>query len=218
MLAINFFIYQSLKIPSNVHIYLFKIFFIFFFFILINIQNQKQIAFNINLEREFIQIYPFFKNLLIQPRKVLQKLYIKKSNYYIPSSLLRLLTIHFFYIVLMKILLLTTMYKDIIIFFFNYIYKYTNFKLYQLNLEIQIAIQFLKIILKEIEKVKITQTSRNISLPKIKKLPQNIMIYNIYLQQLIMNIFENINNISNTLYSKEVHKLNLNTFYQKSKK
>ena len=78
--------------------------------------------------------------------------------------------------------------------------------------EVKIATQFLNIILKQVEIIQTAYIIRAVKLQKTQKFQENILLYFFCIQQLIINIYENIQDTSSALYSSDIKNMNLNVF------
>lgn len=205
------FIYMCTYIPIQLSHYFNNIIFIFIFFIFINIQRKSQIIPELLIHRHYIKIYTqnnhFINNFQQKDMSISQ-------SYYLPISLLRLLSINLIYLFLMKLLLMTTKYEKIVRTYLNLLYKYANKYTQQLVFEVQVANQFLKIILRQVEIIKTTYTIRSIKSKNILLSQKKLFIYLFCVQQLIFNIYDNIDYICYTLYSREVHSINSNIIFK----
>lgn len=209
------YVYKSTYFPVQLNHYFSNIISIFIFFLLINIQHKKQLIPEILTNRNYIQIYPpdnhFFFYINDEQRYEISY----NQSYYLSTSLLRLLSIQFIYLCLMKLLLLTTSYDKIIQIALNQLDKYINNSTQRLAFEIQVSIQFLKIILKQLELIKIAYVIRAIQLEKGPFCQNNLFLYFFCIQQLIINIYSCIYSIADTLYSREINNLDLNVIQKK---
>lgn len=206
-------IYKSIYIPIKLNSYLCTIIFIFAFLTLINIQNKQQIFTDIVLKREYIQIH-FIKRFFLSDIKEYNTDHLSYQDYYLSASLIRLLSIIFLHLTSMKILLLTTVYRNILTVFFYHANKYKNTIFQKLFFEIQLSIQFLKIIFKQIDIIKVAYITRSVKIKRKVYLLEIISLYIFCLQQLLANLRKGIYNISNTLYSCEMNKEKLNILYK----
>ena len=199
--------FTYIYIPIKLSRYFYSIIFIFIFFILINIQQKSQIIPQLLLNRHYVQIYPQ-GNYFINSNQN-QDISFNQS-YHLPVSLLRLLSINLIYLFLMKLFLMTTNYEKIIRTYLHLFCKYINRPNQHLTFEVQVANQFLKIILSQVEIVRTTYVIRSIQCKRRRISRKKLCVYLFCVQQLIANIYNSINYISDTLYSREVHKRNLN--------
>lgn len=200
-------LYTYTYIPIQLSRYFYGIIFIFICFILINIQQKDQIIPELLLNRDYIQIYPQ-DNYFINSNQ--NKDISCNQSYHLSVSLLRLLSINLMYLFLMKLFLMTTNYEKIIRTYLHLFCKYINKSNQQLIFEVQVANQFLKIILSQVEIVKTTYTIRSMQFKRRQIFQTKLCVYLFCIRQLIVNIYNSINYISDTLYSREVHNSNLN--------
>ena len=213
--TILFLIYTSIYIPLQVIYYFSKMLIFCILVTLINIQNKIQA---LNLIRKYLYFYNPISLLLQLNTGSVNNNITFSLYYYLPLPLVRLLTINFLYLMLMKILFLTTLYENILDFFFNSINKYKNLVIKKVLFEIQVSIQFLKTILKIVEKIRIGYAIRSVQLYKTDPFHKAILIYYFCIQQLITNIYISIYNIANTMYNSGIHIKNLNITYNQSPK
>lgn len=209
------YMYKSTYVPVQLNNYFYNITSVFMFFILINIQHKKNLIPELLIHKNYLQIYPLdnpFSSYLNYDQKY--KIF-PSQFYYLSKSLIRLLSINLLYLFWMKFLLLTTSYEKIIQIFLNHFKKYINSSTQRLAFEIQVAIQFLKIILKQLEVIRTAYIIRSIQLKKGPLCQNNLFIYFFCIQQLIINIYQSIYYITDTLYSREIHLLDLNIIYKK---
>lgn len=205
-------IYIYTYTPVQFNRYFYNIVSIFIFFILINIQQKNQITSEVMLSRNYTHIYPQ-NNYIIHYAQ--EKNIFFNQPYYLSISLIRLLVINLIYLFLMKFLLMTTNYEKIIQTYLTFFYKCINKFIERLTFEVKVAIQFLKITLKQLEIVKTTYITRSIQSQRRILSSKKIFAYFLCIQQLIVNIYNNINYISSTLYSREVHSTNLHIIYRR---
>lgn len=204
------FVYYSIYVPIGITVYLIKVFIIFILYTLFNIQNYQQVIESYNLQRSHILIFNSFNSLSKIKNCPLNREILSQYNYYLSSSLIRLLSISFLYLICMKILLLTTSYNKILEFFLKYINHYKELFIQKFILEVQMSIQFLEIILKQIQLIKFSHMTRSIKNNNNLSIYKLVLLYFFCLQQLIINSYNSIYNISNTIYSNEVYLKNLN--------
>jgi len=106
-------------------------------------------------------------------------------------------------------LLLTTHYNEIIKFILVKIKKHLKTPATILNLEVMISSQFLNIICYQIEILKIAYITRDIKLNMRHSIRESILTCILFIEQLILNIYQSIYTTSNTLYSREIKLYNL---------
>lgn len=198
--------------PIQLRRYFYSIIFIFLCFILINIQKKDQIIPELLINRDYIQIHPQYNYFISYNQN---KEISCHQSYHLPVSLLRLLSINLIYLFLMKLFLMTTNYDKIIRTYLHLFCKYINKSNQRLTFEVQVANQFLKIILSQVDIVKTTYIIRFMQLKRRRISEKKLYAYLFCIQQLIVNIYSSIDYISDTLYSREVHNRNLNIICKK---
>lgn len=209
------FIYEKLPLPNICYFYLYQIIFIFSVFILINVQNQAQIITGNIINRSYLQVYPKLISTISEKN---QESIVRSYNiYYIPNSLFRLSIIYLIYWLIIKILLLTTLYQKILDIFINYFYQYIKLPIQKFYLETQIALQFSKIILKELKIMQISYATRGVEVRLKKNSIKSLFIYILFLQEFMQKVYLNADYIKQALYSGEIYRKYLNIIYQKKK-
>jgi len=201
-------IYQSINLPIEFYLYFYKIILLFTFFITISLESKKKVNTYLELNRKYLKISTFITTCDNTSKELEQSLLIT-NQYYSPIALIRLISLHFLSLIFMKLLLLTTSYKKILQLFFYYYKNYIN---NQLIFEIQIAIQFLKIILEQITIIKVGYTIRSLNLRKRLYDLEIFRIYLLCIKQIIININIKIYSISDTLYNSKIYKKKINFF------
>ena len=205
-IAIYFFLcaylHRFIYIHKHLKMYYKSIVLLFTFFLCISIQYSP-----INTTKRLIQICPlnYFNinnNILVNQ--------ILSCCFYLPASVVRLLSINIVYLFLMKLLLLTTIYEELVNHILNYLKYLVNSSTNQLKFEVMISAQFLKAILKHIEKIRIGYLIRNIRFNKWYIFKDNLYINFFFLQQLLFSMYNKVKDISNTIYSREINYKSLN--------
>jgi len=208
-LIICLLIYNSIYIPLELNNYLCQIICFFSFLILISIQDKAKISIELIKKRRYYQLNSLFNYFHKNKHNIkINKSYLNQ-DYSLPISLVRLLTINFSYLIFTKLLLMTTQYKDIIRFFLS---NCQNYILQRLAFEVQVAIQFINIILRQIKIMRIAYTTRTIK-KKIKFSQIQISLCFFCIQQSVDNMYQIVYNMSSTMYSSEVDERNLNLLY-----
>lgn len=192
-----FYLYRSVCLHKNLKDYCQRIIILFTFFLFISIQYNTNIT-----NKRLVQIYPIYH--LHNINNIFTKT-ISSYCLYLPISIIRLLSINLIYLLLMKFLLLTTNYEQLINNILNH-FKYLNiFSISKLKFEIMISTQFLKVIFKQIEEIKIAYLIRNIKSNRTYLFKDNLLICFFFIKQFLINAYDGINYISNTLYSREIN-------------
>jgi len=207
-----FLLYNSTYVPNSVKNYLKRMMIFFIIFFIINIEQEELSQYNMLSTSETLQDSSSEKLRLFNSKKDIKFIEVESSYFYIPISILRLLTINTIYLFFIKILLLTTHYNEIIKFILFKIKKFLKQPVRIFNLEVMISSQFLNIICYQIEILKISYLTRDMTLNMRHDIKEKILIYIFFIQHLLLNIHENIYSISNTLYSREI-KFNNLKFY-----
>lgn len=202
-------LYSFTYIPNNLKNYLKKMIIFFMFFLIINIEQEDISNYSILSNRKTIKISPLDKLIVFKSKNKITFSQFSSLSFYLPISIIRLLSIHIIYLFFIKILLLTTHYNQIIKIFLIKIKKSLKLQTKILNLEIMISSQFLNIICYQTEIIKIAYITRDVNLSLKYDIKENILIYICFIQQLVLNIYNNIYCISNTLYSREIKCKNL---------
>ena len=207
-IAIYFFLcvylHKFIYIHKHLKNYYKKTTLLFTFFLCISIQHNP-----INTTKRLIQIGPvnYFNssnNTLVNQ--------IFSCSFYLPVSVVRLLSISIIYLFLMKLLLLTTIYEELINHILNHFKNLINSSKNQLKLEVMISTQFLKAIFKHIEEIRISYLIRNIQFNEWYWFKDNLYISVFFLQQLLLSIYYTVKYISNTIYSREINHKNLTMY------
>lgn len=202
-------LYKFIYIPANLKNYLCKITLFFIIFLIISIEKKNIISCNLNNNRKVLLIYPLKITNFYTDNFYLSFNRIPLFSFYLPISIIRLLSINFLYLIILKLLLLTTHYHQIIKIILAHLKKYTNFSTKILKLELLISSQFLNIICYQIEIIKTIYITRNIRLCIKYNLKENLYMYFYFVQKLLSSIYENIDYISHTLYGREIKYQNL---------
>ena len=200
-------LYLSINIPENFKNYFNITIIILSFFLFISVRYNNLEDYNTVHTRKIIRIDSLYNLSIFNKNNSQYDLY-SVGFFYIPVSILRLLGINFIYLFLIKFLLLTTHYEKIIRIILHDTNYLTNFPIKKINFEIMISSQFLKVILKQLETIKIAYVIRNLAFNL--RFKQNKFTYLFFFHQLLINIYLNIYHISNTLYSREISHKNLN--------
>ena len=204
-----FILYNSIYVPNSVKNYLKRMMIFFMLFLAMNIEQKDINNYHLISNRQIIKIFPSDKLMILYNKNQFDISEFSSLYFYLPISIIRLLTINIVYLFFIKILLLTTHYNDVIKFILVKIKRSLRLPARILNLEVMISSQFLNIICCQIEILKIAYITRNINLNIKNNIKENISIYIFFIQQLLLNIYQNIYSISNTLYSREIKFQNL---------
>lgn len=203
-LSIIFFVfYLSINIPKIVVKNINNIAIIFLFFTITNIQNEFTLTNNMLIDRNYIQIYPLKVSIFTQIH--LHSSAILSNSYFISTSFIRLLSINLISLLAMKLLLLTTLYESLLLFFFRYLYKIPNKLCKKFFFEINIAIEFIQVIFKQLENIQYSYIIRFFELNKKLSYQEQLTIYFFCLRQLIINIQKQIYFLAESLYSREIY-------------
>ena len=195
--------YSSINIPKIIVKDINNIAMIFLFFTITNIQNEFTLTSNILMERDYIQIYPLRAPIFRQIH--IYNLVILSNSYFISTSFIRLLSINLISLLIMKLLLLTTLYESLLLFFFKYLYKIPNKFCKKFFFEINIAIEFIQVIFKQLETIQYSYMIRFLQLNKKLSYHEYLTIYFFCLRQLIVNIQKQIYFLAESLYSREIY-------------
>lgn len=206
-------LYNSINVPKSVKKYLKKMMIFFICFLLVNIEQKNINDYNLISTRKIFKVFPINNITLSYFNKEISLKKVSSSYFYLPVSIIRLLTINIVYLFVIKLLLLTTHHNNIIKCILVKIKKFIKSPEIILNLEIMISSQFLNIICYQIEVLKIAYITRNIKLTKKNNIKENIAIYIFFIKQLLLNISQNIYSISHALYSREVKFQSLNFYH-----
>lgn len=201
------FVHEQINLSAKLTSYIYKIAFIVSLFTVLGIQNQQQILKQENYNRHYILIY---NQIDFLEKKTIYNFYL---FYGFPLSLIRLSQIYFLYLIMMKILVLTTHQRDILNCLFISFKRNMKWSIPKLIFEIQIALNFLNIILKQIEIMQVGYSKRSLFHETLLYNKDYLIVLFFDLQQLIKNIYNYIHNISNTLYHNEIRLNNLNIKY-----
>lgn len=197
-----FFVYKQIHLSIKSTFYIYRLAFIFSLFNSLNLQSQQQILKLENYDRNYLLIY--------NHKNTINNFYL---FYGIPISLIRFSQIYFLYLIMMKILVLTTNQKDIIHCLFTSCKRDTVYFMPKLRFEIQIALNFLSIILEQIQIMQLGYSTRSLMCKSLRYHKDNFTILFFDLQQLVKNIYNHIYNISNTLFHNEIQLNDLNVKY-----
>ena len=203
LFIILFIFYLSIDIPKVIVRNINNFAIIFLFFTITNIQNEFTLTSNMLIDRNYIQIYPL--KGLIFTRIQIDSLEILSNSYFISASFIRLLSINLISLLIMKLLLLTTLYESLLLFFFKYLYKIPNKFCKKFFFEINVAIEFLQVIFKQLETtqssfmIRFSQSNRKLSYQEY------LTIYFFCFRQLIINIQKQIYFLAESLYSREIY-------------
>nr|YP_009502167.1 hypothetical protein [Porolithon onkodes]ASB29768.1 hypothetical protein [Porolithon onkodes] len=185
-------LYKLIKVPDPMNKNIKKVALIFLFFTIINIQNESTLTISLLTERQYIRICPL--DNFIQPF----------PKYLISLSFIRLLSIHFISLTVIKLLLMTTLYENILLLFFNYLHKKSNQIYQKVFFEINITIEFIQVIFKQLEIIEYSYILRFLEFNKNISSKVLLTIYFLCIKQLILNIKKQIQIISETLYSRNI--------------
>jgi len=202
-------LYNSTYVPNSIKNYLKRMIIFFIIFLIINIEQRDLTKYNQVSHRQTLQIFPLNKFTLFNGKNGLKSSRFSSLYFYLPISIIRLLTINIIYLFFIKILLLTTHYNEIIKFILVKIKKHLKTPATILNLEVMISSQFLNIICYQIEILKIAYITRDIKLNMRHSIRESILTCILFIEQLILNIYQSIYTTSNTLYSREIKLYNL---------
>ena len=167
--------YLSVNVPRIIVKNIKNFTIIFLFFTITNIQNEFTLTSNLLVDREYIQIYPF--KVLILPQIYMSRLGIVSNSYFISTSFIRLLSINLISLLIMKLLLLTTLYENLLLFFFKCLYKIPNKFCKKIFFEINIAIEFIQVIFKQLENIQYSFIIRFLQLDKKLSYQEYLIIY-----------------------------------------
>ena len=203
-LSIIFFVfYMSVNIPKTIIRNINNITMIFLFFTITNIQDKSTLTSKILINRNYIQIYP--SRALIFTQRNIDSLTILSNAYFISTSFIRLLSINFISLLVMKLLLLTTLYENLLLFFFKFLYKFPNKFRKKVFFEINIAIEFIQIIFKQLETIQYSYMIRFLQFKKKISYQEYLTIYFFCLKQLMINIQKQVYSLAESLYSREIY-------------
>lgn len=203
-LSIIFFVfYLSINIPKIIVKNINNIVMIFLFFTITNVQNEFTLTSNLLIDRDYIQIYPLRASIFTQLH--IHSLVILSNSYFISTSFIRLLSINLISLLAMKLLLLTTLYESLLLFFFKYLYKISNKLCKRFFFEINIAIEFIQVIFKQLETIQYSYMIRFLQLNEKLSYQEHLTIYFFCLRQLMINIQKQIYFITESLYSREIY-------------
>ena len=200
---ILFMFYLSINIPKIIVNNINNLAIIFLFFTITNIQNEFTLTSKILIDRDYIQIYPLKVSIFTQIQT--GSLEILSNSYFISTSFIRLLSINLISLLIMKLLLLTTFYESLLLFFFKYLYKIPNKFCKKSFFEINIAIEFIQVIFKQLETIQCSFVIRFLQLNKKFSYQEYLTIYFFCFKQLIINIQKQIYFLAESLYSREIY-------------
>ena len=203
LFIILFICYLSINLPKVIVKNIKNIAIIFLFFTATNMQDKLTLTSNILANRDYVQIYPLSISIFKQINN--NSLTILSNTYFISISFIRLLSINFISLLVMKLLLLTTLYESLLLFFFKYLYKIPSKYCKKFFLEINIAIEFIQIIFKQLETIKYSYIIRFLQFKKKISYQEYLTIYFFCIKQLIINIQKQIYFLSESLYSREIY-------------
>jgi len=201
------FVYENIGLSPKFKIHAYKMFFILSSFTILGIQSQQQILKKENCGRNYILIYHQISN---RRKNILSDFYLL---YGFSISSIRLSQIYLLYLIMMKLLVLTTKQKDILYCFFMFFKNNISYYIPKFIFEIQISLNFLNIIPKQIEIMQIRYSTRSLIVKPLSYNKENLTIFLLNMQQLIRTIYNYIYNVSNTLYHNEIQLNNLNVKY-----
>lgn len=202
-------LYRSINIPKSLRKYFRKNIMIFTFFLLISIKKYSESSINKADNRHILQVYPLnclneqSVNAVKQPGN---------SFFYLHTSILRLIAIHSIYLILVRCLLLTTSYEDIVKMALMgqiYSWDYSNTKFIFTTMA---SSQFLKIIFKEMENMRVSCILRNINIGQLNLLKAAFIISTSFLRQLAIRTRINIFTITSSLYNRDIKSSSLNIY------
>ena len=199
---ILFVFYLSINVPEIIFKNINSIAIIFLFFTITNIQDKSTLTSRILVNRNYIQIYPLRTSIFTQ--KNIDNITKLSNTYFISTSFIRLLSINFISLLVMKLLLLTTFYENILLFFFKYLYKIPSKLCKKVFFEINIAIEFIQIIFKQLETVQYSFMIRFLQSQKKISYQEYLTIYFFCFKQLIISIQKQIYFLAESLYSREI--------------
>ena len=175
---------------------------VFLFFTITNIQDKSTLTSKMLINRNYIQIYPL--RISIFKQKNIDNITKLSNTYFISTSFIRLLSINFIALLVMRLLLLTTLYEDILLFFLKYLYKIPSKLCKKIFFEINIAIEFIQIIFKQLEIIQYSYMIRFLQSKKQISYQEYFTIYFFCFKQLIINIQKHIYCLAESLYSREI--------------
>ena len=202
LFIIFFVFYLSINVPKIIVKNIKNLAIVFLFFTITNIQNEFTLTSKILANRNYIQIYPLKISILTQIN--IDNLAILSNTYFLSTSFIRLLSINFISLLIMKLLLLTTLYENLLLFFFKYLYKIPNKFYKKFFLEINIAIEFIQVIFKQLEAIQYSYVIRFLQLKKDLSYQEYLTIYFFCLRQLMTNIQQQVYFVAESLYSREI--------------
>ena len=208
-------IYKSLKVPSNIESYLLKIFIFFNCILITNMQSQEQVFKESYFNRKYVIIFYSLQHYVQIIKNQDQVDLLNSSSYYVPLSIIRLLSLNFLYLIVMRTLLLTTTYFKILSLLIYHCPFNKKLFIQKLIFETQVAVNFLSIILKQIQDYRIASLTRAIMRSNRKGTLSNVFIYFCSIQQLFMNILKYTYDISNTMLDYEICNNNLSIIYKR---
>ena len=200
---IFFAFYLSINVPKIIMKNIRNLATIFLFFTITNIQDQFTLVSDILVDRNYIQIYPLRISIFTQIDN--DRLAALSSSYFISTSFIRLLSINFISLLIMKLLLLTTLYENILLFIFKYLYKIPGKFCRKIFFEINIAIEFVQIIFKQLETVKYSYLIRFLQFKRKISYQEYLTIYFFCFRQLMINMQKHIYFFAESFYSREIY-------------
>lgn len=193
--------YTCIYIPKKLKQFLCQMVIIFIVFILLNIQkSSKKIVGNyIRISAESMNC--FSSKFIINK---LGSLHVNQLNIYFPLSIVRLLGFSFIYLITIKLFLLTTRYEKIIYLVLRNQRGIVSYTFEYINFQAMSSLQFLKIILQEIEVINMTWINRNGIKNKNYLQTENLLLSWLIVKQFLLKIYKHTHSISDTLYSREI--------------
>lgn len=200
---ILFVFYLSISIPKIIVKNIKNLAIVFLFFTITNIQNESTLTNNILIDRDYIQIYPLRLSIFTQIQ--INSLELLSNSYFISNSFIRLLSINLISLLIMRLLLLTTLYESLLLFFFKYLYKIPNKFCKKFFFEVNIAIEFIQVIFKQLETIRYSFMIRFLQLNKKLSYQEYLTIYFFCFKQLIIKIQKQIYFLAESLFSREIY-------------
>ena len=200
--------FKFVNLPTKIHRNL-CITIIFFLFTLVNnIYYTTKYAQHVNINNDIINIQPlhFIDRFLYIKHSAIQKL--TQSQFYLSTSISRLIMISLTYLFTIKIFLLTTNYEEIIASLLGQRNIITTILNSEIPFTVILSSQFLKIIFTCIYTLKVAYLIRGIHLNKYNFL-KKLLVYFFLIKGFFITFYTNIKFITKTLYSRDILKRHL---------
>ena len=192
---------KSIKAPKYIARYFYENFALFAFFIVISAKHSDQYKANNSKKRPILKIYLNWNCSIVDLTK---KSYTEESFFYIPISLLKLVTIHLIHLVSTKYFMLTTRDERVMQLMLGKIANSHVPNIKKLIFITTASPQFLEIIFEEIDAIKVSILIRNYR-PNYMHIIQNSAHKIILLfQYLLCSINNAIHNTAKTLYARDI--------------